>query len=66
MIKRRYPYLSHETTRHGKKVWYFKKDGKRIRLPNVYGTREFTEAYADALAGRIRPKGNHGSEKTLK
>ncbi|AGA64458.1 Integrase / recombinase [Liberibacter crescens BT-1] len=51
MPKRRYPHLSHETTRHGKKVWYFKKDGKRIRLPDSYGSQEFLEAYKNALVG---------------
>ncbi|KJZ82495.1 Integrase [Candidatus Liberibacter solanacearum] len=66
MTKHRYPYLSHETTRHGRKVWYFKKEGKRIRLPNVYGTKDFMETYADALAGRLRQKGDHGNKGTFK
>ncbi|MBA5724405.1 tyrosine-type recombinase/integrase [Candidatus Liberibacter sp.] len=66
MKKTRYPHLSHETTRHGRKVWYFKKDGKRVRLPDTYGTEEFIEAYSDALAGRIVQKGDQGSKGTFK
>lgn len=47
----RKPYLSRERTRHGKYVWYFKKDGRRVRLPDVYGSDEFNRAYDLALAG---------------
>lgn len=46
----RKPYLSRERTRHGKYVWYFKKDGRRIRMPDVYGSDEFNRAYDLALA----------------
>ena len=51
MPRPRLPYLSHETTRHGRKVWYFKKDGKRLRLPDKYGSPEFKAAYDAALSG---------------
>lgn len=44
-------FLSHEKTRHGKWVWYFKRHGKRVRLPDEYGTPEFNEAYERALTG---------------
>lgn len=59
----RKPFLSHETTRHGTLVWYFKRKGKRVRLPDTYGTPEFNAAYEAALtgssaitAGKARPK----------
>jgi hypothetical protein len=32
MPRPRPPYLSREVTRHGKPVWYVRRDGKRIRL----------------------------------
>jgi integrase len=51
MPKRLAPYLSHERTRHGRSVWYFRKNGKRIRLKPEYGTPEFVAAYQAALAG---------------
>src|SRR4051794_9063869 len=45
-------YLSHEPTRHGRMVWYFRRNGKRIRIKAEFGTPDFQEQYADALAGR--------------
>lgn len=47
----RKPYLSREKTRHGKFVWYFKRNGRRIRLPDNYGSAEFAAAYERALSG---------------
>jgi integrase len=47
----RKPYLSREKTRHDKFVWYFKRNGKRVRLPDVYGSDEFNAAYDKALTG---------------
>lgn len=47
----RKPFLSHETTRHGKLVWYFKRKGKRVRMPEAYGSDEFNAAYEAALTG---------------
>lgn len=65
----RKPYLSHETTRHGKKSWYFKRKGKRVRLPDAYGTAEFDAAYEKALTGAKvapePPKARSGSLKWL-
>lgn len=54
----RKPYLSHERTRHGRMVWYFKRTGRRIRLPDVYGSPEFNSAYEKALTGTavVEPK----------
>jgi integrase len=47
----RKPFLSHEKTRHGRLVWYFKRGGKRIRLPDPYGSDAFNAAYEKALTG---------------
>lgn len=52
MPRPRPPYISHETSRHGRLVWYFKRDGKRTRLPKEYGSEAFWEAYNAALAGK--------------
>ncbi|WP_246704392.1 tyrosine-type recombinase/integrase [Rhizobium sp. P32RR-XVIII] len=65
----RKPFLSHETTRHGKLVWYFKRKGKRVRLKGEYGSDEFNSAYEKALTGSIptveAPKSRTGSLKWL-
>jgi integrase len=62
-------FLSHEKTRHGRMVWYFKRNGKRIRLPDVYGSDEFNAAYEKALTGSSsapeKPKSKSGSLKWL-
>lgn len=47
----RKPFLSHEKTRHGRLVWYFKRNGRRIRLPDPYGSDAFNAAYDRALQG---------------
>ena len=52
MPRKRKQYVQKETTRHGKTVWYFRKgDGPRIRLPGMYDSPEFNEAYENARAG---------------
>ena len=52
MPRPRKPYVQKEVTRHDKVVWYFRRGKeKRVRLPGVYGSREFNEAYNAALAG---------------
>lgn len=65
----RKPFLSHEKTRHGRWVWYFKRHGKRTRLPDEYGTIEFNAAYERALTGSAAapepPKPKAGSFKWL-
>lgn len=58
MPRPRPPYLHREKTRHGKFVWYVRKDGKRTRLRADYGTPEFQEEYQAALARRA------GAQKT--
>lgn len=65
----RKPYLSREKTRHDKFVWYFKRKGKRVRLPDPYGSDEFNAAYEKALTGSSsvieKPKSRSGSLKWL-
>jgi integrase len=65
----RKPFTSHEKTRHGKMVWYFKRNGRRVRLPGVYGSDEFNAAYEIALTGTSplpeKPKSKTGSMKWL-
>jgi integrase len=62
-------FLSHEKTRHGRLVWYFKRGGKRVRLPEPYGSDEFNAAYEKALAGSSAavedPKPKSGSFRWL-
>jgi integrase len=50
MPRPRPPYLSHERTRHGKPVWYVRRDGKRIRIKGEFGTPEFAAEYQAAIA----------------
>lgn len=53
MPRPRKPFIQRETNRHGKTVWYFRRGReKRIRLPGVFGSPEFTDAYEAALVGR--------------
>ncbi len=53
MPRPRKPYVQKETTRHGKVVWYFRRaKEKRIRLPGVFGSKEFNAAYDAAFAGQ--------------
>jgi integrase len=52
MPRPRKPFVQMQVTRHGKKVWYFRRErGERIRLPDLYGSPEFEAAYLAALAG---------------
>lgn len=52
MPRPRKPYTQKETTRHDKIVWYFRRGKeKRIRLPGVFGSKEFNAAYDAALSG---------------
>lgn len=49
---KRPPYLLREKTRHGKIVWYFRRDdGPRIRIHGEYGSKEFMANYRAALSG---------------
>ncbi|MGA7452479.1 MAG: tyrosine-type recombinase/integrase [Rhodoplanes sp.] len=52
MPKPRPPFLHHEETRHGARVWYVRrKHGRRIRLRAEYDTPEFWAEYRAALEG---------------
>lgn len=64
MPRKRPPYISREESRHGRFVWYFKRDGKRTRLPDEYGTEKFWEEYNAALAGK-KPEPVAGKSGTL-
>jgi integrase len=46
-------YVEMQITRHGRKIWYFRRSRKeqRRRLPDVYGSKEFMDAYQACLAG---------------
>jgi integrase len=56
MSRPRPPHLQRETTRHGKTVWYFRKDdGPRTRIKGEYGSDEFKAAYEAAAAGSVAP-----------
>jgi hypothetical protein len=50
MPRPRPPYLSHERTRHGKLVWYVRREGKRVRVKAEFSTPEFTIEYQAAIA----------------
>ena len=64
MPRPRPPYLSREVTRHGKPVWYVRRDGKRIRLRADFGTPEFDAEYQAACNG-IRPQKSEEVAGTL-
>lgn len=67
MPRPRYPHAHHEFTRHGKAVWYFRRGkGKRIRLPDDYGSEAFKEAYEAALVGEPVQKKLAGGAGTLR
>jgi integrase len=53
MPRRLPPQLCQERSRHGKLVWYVRAGhGKRVRIPHDYDTKEFWQAYRDALEGK--------------
>lgn len=61
-----YQFLQREKTRHGKFTWYFRRPGgKRIRLPNEYGTETFWEAYYAAYSGEAPKPVKHLKENTF-
>ena len=66
MPRRRRLFERKEVTRHGKTVWYFRRPGgKRVRLPGVYGSQEYLDAYARALAGIAVDKAVPAEKGTL-
>ncbi len=67
MPRPRKPYLQREVTRHGKTVWYFRRGKeKRIRLPGLYGSPEFNEAYDAAYAGKPIDKKARAPKSSLR
>jgi integrase len=54
MPRPRPPYIELQVTRHGRKVWYFRRSRgePRQRLPDLYGSEEFMAAYRACLAGQ--------------
>jgi len=50
MATMKYKYVQEFLDRHGKRRRYFRKEGKRIPLPGLPGSKEFREAYEAALA----------------
>jgi integrase len=62
-MARRPKFTSRQITRHGKPIWYFRRNGRRIRLPDEFGTDEWWTAYDAALAGKPyepAPNRRHG------
>ena len=55
MPKQRPRHLVRELSRHGKPVWYCRRNGRRIRLRSAYGTPEFEAEFQTALAGQPAP-----------
>ncbi len=50
------PFVYQEKTRHGRWVIYFRRGkGRRIRLPDAFGTPQFDDAYQAALTGNVPP-----------
>jgi len=67
MPRPRKPFIQKETTRHGKVVWYFRRGKeKRVRLPGVFGSKEFNAAYNAALAGTQVGKRTEAPRSTLR
>jgi integrase len=57
-MPKKYPHVLTEITRHGTKVFYYRRGkGPRIRLPSP-GTEGFEQAYARCLASRPEPSRN--------
>lgn len=62
----RLPFTRHERNRHGKWVWYFRRDnGPRIRLHGAYRSTEFMAAYHAALSGEPTPKAEPARSGTV-
>lgn len=49
-------YVEEFIDRHGKPHRYFRRGGKRVRLPGLPGSAEFMAAYQAALDGVTAPK----------
>jgi enterobacteria phage integrase len=47
-LKIKLPYVHKFKTRHSKTIFYFRKKGLTVRLPDEFGTEDFMQAYASA------------------
>jgi hypothetical protein len=56
MAKVLFKYVEEFVDRHGKPHRYFRRSGKRVRLPGAVGSAEFMAAYQAALDGVTLPK----------
>jgi integrase len=56
MAKMRIRYVDEFIDRHGKPHRYFRRAGKRVRLPGLPGSAEFMAVYQAALDGAPAPK----------
>jgi len=65
MPRPRPPHLRHETTRHGKRVWYVRIGSRRIRLRADYGTDEFWSQYHAAVNGEAPQSNGNASAGSL-
>jgi integrase len=55
-MKVEFPYLSEELNRHGKKVRFVRRHGRRLRIREKPGTQEFLDSYKEKLQ-RLSPAG---------
>lgn len=52
--RRQYPHLLREKTRHGVMVWYVRVGhGPRIRMRQIFGTKEFKNEYDNAIVSGL-------------
>lgn len=65
MPRPRLPHLSRETSRHGRPVWYVRRNGKRIRIRAEFGTPEFEDQYQAAVSGTGKRKDSVSTAGTL-
>ncbi len=68
MPRKRPPFVRHEQNRHGDWRWYFRRyrNGPRVRLPDLFGTDDWWDAYNAALAGKaVKEPAEKTSPQTL-
>lgn len=64
MPKKPPQFIVSQTTRHGRKVGYFRRGkGARVRLPDEYDTPEFWAVYHKALTGEELPARNNARSR---
>lgn len=60
-----FPYIETNKSRHGLIRYYFRFDGKRVRLPDDYGSEEFIKEYWAARTSIIAPQEANTGPKPL-